>query len=195
MAGRPVFKAQLEHINSLGPDGEEEILARLAGGDSVKDVAEWLGFPRTSLTALYKWRDETEERKAAWAQALAWRSISLAEESKELADTVEPDNDAIRKAELQIKVRQWLAGVSNPDYAKERTPQVLLNVANMHLTAVESVNRELQAKAVARLKNPNASVNAQVQGADYEIVEDDEPEDPYAEDISEAEEDDLRDLL
>jgi hypothetical protein len=205
MAGQPVTRNQIQHINSLGPEGEETILSLLAGGKTVKDVAEWLGFPRHSLRSLYQWRDETPERQAAWRQAIVHRAQTLAEDSLEIADTAQEGPDAIRKAELRVKVRHWLAGVSDPEnYGKDKAAKLTINVATMHLTAVEAVNKELQQRAIARLRaGAEASLpapdarNAQIQGADvvdadYEVVEDDDsPEDPYADD----EEDNLLGLL
>lgn len=202
MAGRPVLRNQIAHIESLGPEGEEHILAMLAGGDTVKKVAVYLGFPPTSLASLYKWRDATPERKAAWQQAIAYRAQSLAEESIDIADEANENPDAIRKAELRVKARQWLAGVSDrTNYGKDAAAKLTINVQNMHLTAVESVNRELQQKALRKLRgepDPIATTTRQtlaaVQGADYDILpdEDDAPEDPYADT---AEEQDLEDLL
>lgn len=197
MAGRPISRQQLKHIISLGEEGEETILSMLASGSTVKDVAEWLGFPRNSLYALYKWRDETPERQAAWRQALAHRSQSLAEESLEIADGAREDVDALRKAEMRIKVRQWLAGVSDPEnYGKDKAAKLTINVATMHLTAVESVNRELQERAILKLRggDPDAlSPPAAIPDADYEVL-DDTPEDIYADDPVE-DDTDLRDLL
>jgi len=212
VAGQPVFRQQLKHINSLGPEGEEHILAMIAGGAPVREVAVFLGFPPGSHTAIYKWRDETPERRAAWRMAMTHRASALAEESLDIADGVNEDPDAIRKAELRVKVRQWLAGVSDREqYGKEQRAQLTINVGNMHLTAVEAVNREIQQKAIARLRSGAEYVpdlaNALPQGADlpdadYTILTsdlpappddadiDDAPEDPYADEI-----DDLTDLL
>lgn len=172
MAGAPLRRERVKALKELGPEGEEQILVWLATGKSVRWICHKLGLGDRSTWAIYKWRDEDEQRKAAWAEALAHRADYLAEESLEIADDVVPDSDSIRKAELQIKVRQWLSAVSNPDrYGKDRS-KAQVHIEHLHLTAVQEINAEIQAEALKRLAYVPDAGNAAVEGEDYEVVGD-----------------------
>jgi hypothetical protein len=171
MAGTPLTTARVAHLKNLGPDGEEQILVWIASGMSIRQVAVELGLGPNGARALYRWRDEDEQRKTAWAKALEHRADFLAEESLEIADDAIPEAAAIRKAELQVKARQWLASVSNPErYGKERKG-AQVHIEHLHLTAVKEFNAARQVAAKERLALRRGDV---VPDADYEIV-DDEP--------------------
>lgn len=173
MAGNPVTRKRVAKILDLGPEGEEQIFVWLASGMPIRQIGLQLGLGEHGHRSLYRWRDASEARKHAWEQALEHRADFLAEESLELADDVREDPDAIRKAELQIKVRQWLAGVSNPKrYGKESSSRTTVNIEYLHLTAVEAFNAQKQAEAKARLL-------AASDEADYEIFADEDSQDGY----------------
>ena len=78
---------------------------------------------------------------------------ALAEQSLELADLVSSDKDAIKRAELQGRTRQWLAARWHPaEYGEQRQP-INLNVSlnSIHLDLLRSRNAESAVEDAAAL--------------------------------------------
>lgn len=144
------------------------ILNWIAEGVSIREVCRKLGFGNKGITALYSWRNEKPERRAAWAEALRRRGDYLAEECLEIADEVPQEQEAIRKADLRIKTRQWVAACSNPEAYGKSQPQVTVNIEALHLTAVKNLNDRMEEQAKARLAA--GAEGSTEDEADYEIM-------------------------
>lgn len=168
MPGHPKLTANVEIIEALGPEGEEEIFADIAEGLSIRKLAAKLGLCGTR--PLYMWRNRSDARRHAWAEALKYRAESHADDILTIADEVEEEPDAIAKANLRINARKWLAAVSDPErFSKQSQHKVVVNVGSLHLTAVKNVNAEMQKLAIERQK---AAAGARaVQGSDITDAE------------------------
>lgn len=153
MPGRPILREHLRILTEGGQDLEDQIFVWIATGTPMRKLAELCGLGYGSTAALYKWRRETPERLALWNEALKARAEFLAEETLEIADDVDLDPEAIRKAELQTKARQWLASVSDRErFGKDAAARTQVNIGTLHLTAVKEVNAQIQADALKALR-------------------------------------------
>ena len=67
---------------------------------------------------------------------------AMAEESLEIADgmsKVDTTMVQVAAGREQIKVRQWMAGVYNPDKFAPKCNNVTINIGDMHLDALRKV--------------------------------------------------------
>lgn len=125
---------------------------------------------------------------AAWTEAKKYRAEAHAEDAREASEApagrdektgepLRPDADHVNAANLRVKVKQWLAAVVDPKtYGK--TPDVLLSIGSLHLTAVQEVNKLDTERRMKILSAPAA-----VEGEDF-TIEGPEPEvEPAIEDL------------
>ena len=89
------------------PDEEiiHEICMRLCNRENLIDILNAGGMP--SLRVFYKWINQYPEWKKMYHDALEIKMHGLVEETVLIADNVDPK--LVKKAELQIKSRQWVA--------------------------------------------------------------------------------------
>lgn len=93
------------------PEIADGICGRLAAGMTLgKALAP------TSLLPYeyYQWRREIPEFAKQTENARMEAAHAYLDSALEIADEVVEDRDAIRKAELKVKTRQWMAAVLNP---------------------------------------------------------------------------------
>ena len=94
------------------PDEEiiHEICMRLCNRENLIDILNAGGMP--SLRVFYKWINQYPEWKKMYHDALEIKMHGLVEETVLIADNVDPK--LVKKAELQIKSRQWVAAECYP---------------------------------------------------------------------------------
>lgn len=143
MAGQPLSNRD---ANLLEMMGEETIARMVAEGSSVRELCAELG---VSVSGYYKWLDQGEtDRRELMARMRKVYAEGLDHEGKEIADNVRPVKDEVAKAKLQIDQRRHLAAM------KDRTRQnrqdgagTVVNIANLHLTAVKELEAETKRDA------------------------------------------------
>lgn len=113
--------------------GWDSVFDVIADGATVADVARKFNVSRSFFSRVMV---KDPERKRRAKEAYAIRAELRAEETLELADNVAEDADAIKKAELQVRVRQWLAGVDNERYRRANQPQIQVNVGQLFLDSL-----------------------------------------------------------
>ena len=150
MAGKPIERAMVAKIEKDG--GIDWILAKIADGWTIKAIAEQdLGESR-SLLSIWLNKGENKERLA---QARSLFAARMAEEALQIADGVEPLNEQIGKAKLQIDTRKWLASKYDPSNFGEQkaTAQVNISIGDLHLRALKDLNKEPQATVDVEVKD------------------------------------------
>ena len=137
MTGMPKKRQMQRTILKWG--GEDWMLNEIASGVSVVELSKRL---KRSRGEIYKYFNETPERKARFAEARKTSAHSLVEDATEIVDETEG-------AQMQVEVtsakeraghRRWLAERYNrEDYgAPDPTIQVQVNVATLHLDALKA---------------------------------------------------------
>ncbi len=138
MAGKPIERAMVAKIEKDG--GIDWILAKIADGWTIKDIAEKdLGVSR-SLLSIWLNKSQNKERLQ---QARALFAARMAEEALQIADGVEAQNEEIGKAKLRIDTRKWLASKYDPSSFGEQkaSAQVNINIGDLHLRALKDINQ------------------------------------------------------
>lgn len=135
-------------LRAGGVEREQQILTHFVEGHgSIAKLATHFG---VNLRALYHWLQEDPERWERWQEAKKLRAEVLAEETLDIADEVSllETSEGIRRAELRVKVRQWLAAVNNPTvYGKNQKLEV--SHQHLHLVAVKEINAADTARRLA----------------------------------------------
>ena len=115
------------------PEIEEEILDRIAKGQSVVDICEddWLPSQRT----LYRRLEADEEFRQKYARARDMQADTLFDEILQIADDGRNDwmerksaenpgwvenGEALRRSEIRINARKWMAGKLRPKVYGEK---------------------------------------------------------------------------
>jgi len=140
MPGQPIFRALCRTIEERG--GDEYVFGRLLDGETFTAIAKSLN---VSVNTLYRWKDHSPARKAAFEQMRTDRAHTFAEGSVDIADElvtkrdadgnpIPPSREDIAAAKQRIKVRQWLSGVTNSQYRKADT--TIVNIGALHLDAL-----------------------------------------------------------
>lgn len=165
MPGRKIHRMQMASLRER-PDGEAWILEQYVGeGLTVRQLVKALD---VSTCAFYEWLKEEPGRWERWKEAKRVRAETLAEETQEIADQVREDPDAVAKAGLRIKARQWLAKVLDPETFGERK-EAVVQIGELHLTALREINAADTQRRIEAAKLKDAEVDV----ADYEVVHDD----------------------
>ena len=146
------------------------MLEQFASGTSVTRICADRGIGRR---ALYAWMSLYPDFAAAWAEAKKYRAEAHAEDAREASEApggrdkdgtpLRADADDVNAANLRVKVKQWLALVTDPK-TFGKAPDVQLTINNLHLTAVQEVNKIDTARRMQILSTPAA-----VEGEDYTI--------------------------
>ncbi len=115
---------------------ETEILTRIAKGESVVDICEddWLPSQRT----LYRRLDDDAEFRQRYVRARETQADTLFDQILQIADDSRNDwmlrkgmdakgyvenGDAIRRAEIRINARKWMAGKLKPKVYGDKITQ------------------------------------------------------------------------
>ena len=118
------------------------ILARLANGESLRQICKTEGMPHESTVRF--WTLDDAEFATQYARARSSGLDSIAEEIQEIADETSGDsgenaNAVVQRARVRIDARKWLLSKMRPDKYGDRT--VLAGDAaaplEMRLTRVE----------------------------------------------------------
>lgn len=165
MAGTPKFQLLCKAIEECG--GEEYIWERVADGDSMKTIAQSLGFSRGLL---YKWinRDK-ERRRAKLKEARELSADAHAEDAGEVLDDLS-EQPGVTSAEVQLanaraNYRKWLAGVRNrEEYGERQQAGITVNVGSLHLDA-------LRAAGSMELSPPSADGDGEPELLEAEVVD------------------------
>jgi hypothetical protein len=115
--GLPTLKA---------PELCKKICERIAAGETLTNICRDPDMP--AWTTVHDWKQVDDSFAKALARAREQQAEVWAEEGKELTDAELPTHEAIGRARLRMRSRQWLAGKYNPTYADKPT-QVGVNVA------------------------------------------------------------------
>lgn len=130
MAGRPKKKAALAKLNEMTPDTVVELLEK---GLSIEAVREKLDVTRSALN---EWL-EAPEQAGLLARARVRAADYLATETLTISDL---GKDVARDT-LKVNTRKWLASKWNAaQYGDSKGVQVNLNMGQLHLEAVKTVN-------------------------------------------------------
>lgn len=100
-------RSEIEELAGGDPDWWPGVLARIADGERLGAVVEERGW---SWGGLWGWICADERRVEEWEGALKARAQWMAFETSEIADGVEEEKNAIMKAGLRVKARQWMVG-------------------------------------------------------------------------------------
>lgn len=90
------------------PELEEQALARIAEGDSLQKIADWLTAETKVPWSKFltgRWFKQTPEREEAYYKARRTAALAIAEEIVEIADEAKPDTVGVAK--LRIDARKW----------------------------------------------------------------------------------------
>lgn len=157
MAGQPIYHAYLQSLRDGGPDLEERIFTRfIEGKESIGALAVHFS---VNLRALYKWLHEDPERWARWQKAKEFRAEAMAEGTLDIAEDAPETAEGVRKAELRVKVRQWLAACNFPErYGKQAKVEISVN--QLHLEALREINAEDTKRRLAAVPDPAETVIA-----------------------------------
>ena len=144
MASNPVMRKLETFVKAIG--GDEWIFDMLAEGLPVKRIAARTDLPGhgpVSRSYLYRWRDKSPERVAAWAKAIRDGAHALAEDAGDYMDKLDedPTSAQVAKAKGQYEHRKWLAAKRNKE-AYGDGPAVLVNVlgaGELHLDALRQL--------------------------------------------------------
>jgi hypothetical protein len=143
MPGTPIKNKLIADIAAMGDgerSGDEVILDRIAGGETITGIARELGVSRPFLSG---YLNRTPHGKAALKEAIAVRADAHAEKALQLADDVAENPNSIAKAREQIATRKWLAGVENPEKYGAKAATVNVTIGGLHLDALRKVSAEL----------------------------------------------------
>ena len=155
--------------------GEDEIFALYLKRGGVRPLLKKMP-PEVgpmSTGVFYSWLKETPERIAKWQQVLEIQGSTWAEQGLEIVDTCD-DPTSVQGARLRSEYRRWMAERFNrKQFGKpELSATVAITVGDEFLESLKKVEEWAKAERLA-------AKSEQIEEADYEIVED---EDPYSRD-------------
>jgi hypothetical protein len=90
------------------PELEEQAITRIAEGESLQDIADWLTSETKAEWSKFlmgRWFKLTPEREKAYYEARRIASMAIAEEIVEIADNATPLDVGVAK--LRIDARKW----------------------------------------------------------------------------------------
>jgi len=134
MAGRPKRAQLVKAVTDAG--GEDALIERIEGGETIASIAESLGTSRPMLSSFLNRTSSTAERIR---HARETSADSLVEATLAIADSATHENDRAKR--LQISTRQWLASKFNRQaYGEQSEAQQPLDVGNLYLQVLELTN-------------------------------------------------------
>lgn len=91
----------------------EEILRRIADGESLRSVCRSEGMP--SRETVREWLDKDTDLAGQYARAVSERADVLVEDMLEIADAARGgDAEAVQAAKLRVDTRKWVASKMAP---------------------------------------------------------------------------------
>lgn len=91
----------------------EEILRRIADGESLRSVCRSEGMP--SRETVREWLDKDPDLAGQYARAVSERADVLVEDMLEIADAARGgDAEAVQAAKLRVDTRKWVASKMAP---------------------------------------------------------------------------------
>ena len=146
MAGRPIFKAQIQSLRDGGQELQDRIFESYASG--AKSVLELCAELKVGTMVYYAWLKEDEDRWPLWKEMKKIRAQSLAEGSQSVLDNADETKEAVQKAIAQAKNRQWQAGkLDREEFGDQNTPTT--SIGQLHLTVVQQLNAEDTKRRIA----------------------------------------------
>lgn len=118
------------------PEIAAEFCRRIAEGRMVRDVCRDADMP--SSATFYHWLDADSEFLKQYLRAKEIQSDSIVAEALEIADTKEADNvcdeygnikpnhEWIKRSELRVKTRQWIAARISPRKYGDKVEQTVI---------------------------------------------------------------------
>lgn len=169
MAGRPVLRALNRRIQAAG--GDHVVMEMIADGRTMNEIAAEFDSNRRMI---YRWLHADEEREKAWNLARRAAAHALVEDGMDILDAlarrqlangmpVAPESAEVQLAKARAQYRKWLASVRDRDsYGSDQGPAVNVNISagELHLDALRR----------------KGSAGAQIQEAEYEMIEGDADE-------------------
>lgn len=156
MPGMPRRRASLVKLRQMTNAEFASILVDYAQG--TKPLQRVLDERGVVMLGWRTYLNEHPECKAAWQEAKRCRAESLAEASLGIADGADATNAAnVRKAQLQVAARHWLASRYDPGQFGAKA-EAVVSVGELFLAAAQEVNREDWAR---RMRAQEASRHAE----------------------------------
>lgn len=129
--------------------GVINVLTMLEGGATLAEIGRMCDLTGGSVTTYFTQLgkkgdhaqvDRLEKRRALWIAAKKARAQYLAESTLEIADTVEPERDAVAKANLRIATRKWMAASADPEEygTKKDGPLVQITITEAFLQSLKA---------------------------------------------------------
>ena len=96
----------------------DTICERLALGESLRAICRDDGMP--AMSAVFRWLAANQNFKEQYAHAREAQADALADDILDIADTAKETNEAVRKAQLRIESRKWIAAKLKPKKYNDR---------------------------------------------------------------------------
>lgn len=135
MAARPITRAAHAKIRKAG--GEAWVFEEVAGGRTLKDIAQELGISRQILST---WCNRPERRDAL-SRARQEAAGALMDEALAITDSADEDPNVLQKARQQTDLRKWLAARLAPQQWGDSGPGVQVSIGQLHLDALRQPQR------------------------------------------------------
>lgn len=147
MAGTPKRRIALAKIAEAG--GFNVIYRRVADGETLQEIANSLGIERCVLSTLANKGPNRQRMIEARTRA----ATVLVEDARDIADRATPED--VQVARLRVDVRTWTAKTwDRQQYGDKPTPQVVVDLREMHLAAARAHQAQLQAQKATRALMP-----------------------------------------
>ncbi|MEY5061827.1 MAG: hypothetical protein RIS45_1748 [Planctomycetota bacterium] len=96
----------------------DTICERLALGESLRAICRDDDMP--AMSAVFRWLAADQSFREQYAHAREAQADALADDILDIADTAEETNEAVRKAQLRIESRKWIASKLKPKKYNDR---------------------------------------------------------------------------
>ena len=96
----------------------DEICERIALGESLRAICRDEHMP--AMSAVFRWLGSNESFREQYTHAREAQADALADDILDIADTAEETNEAVRKAQLRIESRKWIAAKLKPKKYNDR---------------------------------------------------------------------------
>lgn len=96
----------------------DTICERLALGESLRAICRDDDMP--AMSAVFRWLAANQSFREQYAHAREAQADALADDILDIADTAKETNEAVRKAQLRIESRKWIAAKLKPKKYNDR---------------------------------------------------------------------------
>lgn len=145
MAGRPARRKLFKSLELAAKASDvtpaEFVYDFIANGGTMTQLAERLDVERSyasrQLNADPELRKALDSARRQGAEAVAEDTLLMTDEIAARIDRGEDvSSERIATLREQVRVRQWLAAVNNPDRFSQKQNSVTINIGDMHLDAL-----------------------------------------------------------